>query len=217
MAARRSSAAWWSGSSPTASASTRWRCGPNGRAPRFRPGQFLHLALDAYDPSGFWPDSRVFSIASRASADATALRIYLRGARPLHGADGARARRRAARSGSRCPMVTSSSKIARRRAVRRRHRHHGVYRVPGQRPDAGLRTSGVPGLRCPQQLALLLYKEMLDQRAAEVPQFRRCYFVEQPDAKSAQLGAKRAAWLSVRSGPPFRTRPQQRSISPGRH
>jgi ferredoxin-NADP reductase len=32
--------------------------------PRFRPGQFLHLALDAYDPAGHWPDSRVFSIAS---------------------------------------------------------------------------------------------------------------------------------------------------------
>lgn len=33
-------------------------------APRFRPGQFLHLALDTYDPSGFWPESRVFSIAN---------------------------------------------------------------------------------------------------------------------------------------------------------
>jgi ferredoxin-NADP reductase len=32
--------------------------------PRFRAGQFLHLALDPYDPSGFWPESRVFSIAS---------------------------------------------------------------------------------------------------------------------------------------------------------
>jgi len=37
---------------------------PARRAPRFRAGQFLHLALDPYDPSGFWPDSRVFSIAS---------------------------------------------------------------------------------------------------------------------------------------------------------
>jgi ferredoxin-NADP reductase len=37
---------------------------PERPAPRFRPGQFLHLALDAYDPSGFWPDSRAFSIAS---------------------------------------------------------------------------------------------------------------------------------------------------------
>ena len=32
--------------------------------PRFKPGQFLHLALDAYAPDGFWPESRVFSIAS---------------------------------------------------------------------------------------------------------------------------------------------------------
>ena len=37
---------------------------PDRLAPRFQPGQFLHLALDEYDPSGFWPDSRVFSIAS---------------------------------------------------------------------------------------------------------------------------------------------------------
>jgi len=35
--------------------------------PRFRPGQFLHLALDDYDASGFWPESRVFSIASSRS------------------------------------------------------------------------------------------------------------------------------------------------------
>jgi ferredoxin-NADP reductase len=32
--------------------------------PRFKSGQFLHLALDPYDPSGFWPESRVFSISS---------------------------------------------------------------------------------------------------------------------------------------------------------
>ncbi len=33
--------------------------------PRYKPGQFLHLTLDNYDSSaGFWPDSRVFSIAS---------------------------------------------------------------------------------------------------------------------------------------------------------
>jgi len=32
--------------------------------PVFKPGQFLHLALDPYNPDGFWPDSRVFSIAS---------------------------------------------------------------------------------------------------------------------------------------------------------
>jgi ferredoxin-NADP reductase len=37
---------------------------PATPAPRFKPGQFLHLALDAYEPGGFWPESRVFSIAS---------------------------------------------------------------------------------------------------------------------------------------------------------
>ena len=37
---------------------------PSVVLPRFRPGQFLHLALDAYAPDGFWPESRVFSIAS---------------------------------------------------------------------------------------------------------------------------------------------------------
>jgi len=37
---------------------------PERTLPRFKPGQFLHLTLDDYDPSGFWPESRVFSIAS---------------------------------------------------------------------------------------------------------------------------------------------------------
>lgn len=38
---------------------------PTRRLPNFKPGQFLHLALDPFDPSGgFWPESRVFSIAS---------------------------------------------------------------------------------------------------------------------------------------------------------
>jgi len=31
---------------------------------RFKPGQFLHFAIDAYDPSYNWPESRVFSIAN---------------------------------------------------------------------------------------------------------------------------------------------------------
>jgi ferredoxin-NADP reductase len=29
---------------------------------KFAPGAFLHLALDEYDPSGAWPESRCFSI-----------------------------------------------------------------------------------------------------------------------------------------------------------
>ena len=37
---------------------------PSIPVPRFKAGQFLHLALDPYDGAGFWPESRVFSIAS---------------------------------------------------------------------------------------------------------------------------------------------------------
>jgi ferredoxin-NADP reductase len=37
---------------------------PERPAPRFRPGQFLHLAIDPFDPAQHWPESRVFSIAS---------------------------------------------------------------------------------------------------------------------------------------------------------
>jgi len=40
------------------------------RITRFKAGQFLHLALDAFDPSeGYWPESRVFSIASKPGSD----------------------------------------------------------------------------------------------------------------------------------------------------
>ncbi len=31
---------------------------------KYQPGQFLHLALDAYDPSAGWPESRCFSMQS---------------------------------------------------------------------------------------------------------------------------------------------------------
>jgi NAD(P)H-flavin reductase len=37
---------------------------PERPVPHFKPGHFLHLTLENYDPSCFWPESRVFSIAS---------------------------------------------------------------------------------------------------------------------------------------------------------
>ena len=41
-----------------------YRLRANKRLPGFVPGQFIHLTIDDYDPSGFWPDSRVFSVAN---------------------------------------------------------------------------------------------------------------------------------------------------------
>ena len=36
----------------------------------FKAGQFLHLTLDAFDPAeGYWPESRVFSIASEPGSE----------------------------------------------------------------------------------------------------------------------------------------------------
>jgi ferredoxin-NADP reductase len=47
---------------------------PKKPIPRFLPGQFLHLAIDEYDATGFWPESRTFSIAS-SPLDRNCLRI----------------------------------------------------------------------------------------------------------------------------------------------
>lgn len=37
---------------------------PSRRVPAFLPGQFLHLAIDPFEPGSHWPESRVYSIAS---------------------------------------------------------------------------------------------------------------------------------------------------------
>jgi len=50
------------------------RLKPERPVPRFSAGQFLHLAIDPYEPSAFWPDSRAFSILS-PSAETDALEI----------------------------------------------------------------------------------------------------------------------------------------------
>ena len=47
---------------------------PTGPVPLFRAGQFLHLTGDDYDPAGFCPESRGFSIAS-SPQDRQQLRI----------------------------------------------------------------------------------------------------------------------------------------------
>jgi ferredoxin-NADP reductase len=40
---------------------------------RYKPGQFIHLALDPYDPSAQWPESRCFSI--QTNPDENCLKI----------------------------------------------------------------------------------------------------------------------------------------------
>lgn len=50
------------------------------KIPNFKPGQFLHLALDAYDPcTGMWPESRVFSIASSLNNNSISIIYSVKG------------------------------------------------------------------------------------------------------------------------------------------
>jgi ferredoxin-NADP reductase len=50
-----------------------------GKAFKFYPGQFLHLALDGYDPSGQWPESRCFSIQSNPDEETIRLTYAVKG------------------------------------------------------------------------------------------------------------------------------------------
>ena len=46
---------------------------------KYVPGQFLHLALDEYDPSSGWPESRCFSIQGQNSPDQIILSFSAKG------------------------------------------------------------------------------------------------------------------------------------------
>jgi NAD(P)H-flavin reductase len=54
---------------------------PEGRVPKYKAGQFLHLAVDDFDPAGgFWPESRVFSMASKHGDDGIRIVYSVKGA-----------------------------------------------------------------------------------------------------------------------------------------
>ena len=51
-----------------------------GRAYKYHPGQFLHLALDAeYDGAGQWPDSRCFSMQSNPNEETIRITYAVKG------------------------------------------------------------------------------------------------------------------------------------------
>ncbi|MDR2733142.1 MAG: FAD-dependent oxidoreductase [Spirochaetota bacterium] len=50
-----------------------------GRSYSYLPGQFLHLALDTYDPSSPWPESRCFSMRSAAASGSIRLTFAVKG------------------------------------------------------------------------------------------------------------------------------------------
>lgn len=46
---------------------------------KFHPGQFLHLALDEYDPSEAWPESRCFSMQSQPGSETIKITYSVKG------------------------------------------------------------------------------------------------------------------------------------------
>lgn len=149
---------------------------PERLVPRFRAGQFLHLALDPYDPTGFWPESRVFSIAS-PPAQRDCVRITY----AVHGKFTAR---------------MENDLIEGRRVWIKMP--YGDF-VIGNRGDVALFAGGTgitaftafledldPAARQPVFLAygartsdLLIYRDVVERCAQRVPSLEVTYFVEQ--------------------------------------
>lgn len=50
-----------------------------GKPFKYEPGQFLHLALDEYDPSSQWPDSRCFSMQSNPDEETIKITYAVKG------------------------------------------------------------------------------------------------------------------------------------------
>ena len=167
---------------------------PERGAPRFRAGQVLHLALDSYDPSGFWPESRVFSIASPPSQ-----RDVLRITYAVHGRYTAR----------------MESELTEGRQVWIKM-PYGDFAIDG-RADVVLLAGGTgisaftsyleelgPSADRACVLAygartsgLLIYRDVVERTAARTPSLDISYFVEQ-DSGPRPPAASRVRWHSGR-------------------
>ena len=184
---------------------------PERPVPRFRAGQFLHLALDPYDPTGFWPESRVFSIAS-APAERGLVRITY----AVHGRFTAR----------------MESELVEGKEIWIKM-PYGDFIIEGG-PEVVLFAGGTgvtaftafledlaPSREQPVTLAygartseLLIYRDIVERCAARVPALQVSYFVEQhapPPGMSPGRVSVDAVWPRLRrpldasyyiSGPP---------------
>ena len=144
-----------------------WRAGlqrpaePEKPAPRFAPGQFLHLALDDYHPSDFWPESRVFSIASSPTERETLRITYA-----VKGVFTTRMEAELAPGRQvwvKLPYGEFCVEGQRRLSSGRRHGHHRLHGLP-RRPSggAGRRIDLFYGARQP---GLLIYRSVVERRS----------------------------------------------------
>lgn len=157
---------------------------PSELLPRFKPGQFLHLALDAYDPSGFWPDSRIFSIAS-SPLDRERLAISY----SVRGKFTARMENELAEGkdvwiklpygdfiidGSRdIVLIAGGTGITAFTAF-----------IDGLMPDFSRSIYLVYGVR---KKGLLLYQDMIAGKVGSIPGMSAAYFIEDPDENAVGI------------------------------
>ena len=164
---------------------------PSMPVPRFTPGQFLHLALDPYQADGFWPESRVFSIASSPERAGPAV-DHVRGQGRLHDPDGARAGGRRQRLGQAAVRRVRGRAGPGRGAVRGRDRDHGVHRVPAV-AGAGATRRGCSCSTAQGRRTCSSTATLARARASEVPALT-CHLV--CEATDGRLDVD-AAWPAI--------------------
>jgi NAD(P)H-flavin reductase len=178
---------------------------PERPAPRFQPGHFLHLALDEYDPSSFWPESRVFSIAS-----SPAQRERLRISYSVRGRFTARMEQELVEGRWVWVKLPYGEFIVQNtRDVVLFTGGTGITAftafIADLRPDFGHDIYLLYGTR---REDLFIYRELSDRIAREIPRFHPRYFVEQGKAamrENVVIGRPSAAivWPMLRD--PFET------------
>lgn len=167
---------------------------PERPAPRFRAGQFLHFALDRYDPTGFWPESRVFSIASSPES-----RELVRITYAVHGAFTARMERELKQGshvwiklpygdfviegGNDVVLFAGGTGVSAFTAY--------LEALPPRQAPAVVVAYGA------RTAPLLIYKDVVDRAAARVAAVEVIYFVEDGPIPSSRIGDP-ARWLPGR-------------------
>jgi ferredoxin-NADP reductase len=177
---------------------------PETKPPAFRPGQFLHLALDDYDPSRFWPESRVFSIASPPSTIPLRISYSVRGRYTARMEKELTAGRQVwvkLPSGEFVVSTTQPSVLLAGGTGITAFTAFIASMKPGHDQPVFL----AYGARRPE---LLVYRDLVEQQAAAVPNFKYVLFSEGAPAHSPLL----AGCISVASVWPFVTAPAESSF-----
>ena len=152
------------------------------RLPRFIPGQFIHLTVEPFDPAGFWPESRVFSVANAVADRRTVeLTISRQGAYTRKILDQLQQGDQVWAKGPYGDFTIDASHGYRRAVL--------IAGGTGITPfcafmDAALAEGALPIEQATlhygaQNAGLLIYRPLADRCAAEVPGFQVSYHAEQ--------------------------------------